>query len=404
MLAAGRPEVENGCVADFAVGSVFAGYRIESVAGRGGMGVVYRATDLSLDRTVAIKFISAELASNQAFRERFITEWKIAASLDHPNVIPIFQVGEHDGVLFQVMRYVDGFDLRTEIAEHGRLEPARAAAIVAQIGSALDAAHASGLVHRDVKPANVLLGSGDHVYLTDFGLSKRLVADPDDTKTGSLLGTLNYVAPEQIRGEKAGPRTDVYALGCLLFHALTGRVPFPMESQEAKLWAHISEPPPPVGSVVAGLPRAFDDVIARAMAKRPEDRFESAGALGSAAVAAASSGDGIVSKPVRERVAVAPSPDHTRDRRRALLRNAFRDPFNLAVLAGMLVAGLLLHARWWVVPLAGIVYAAAVARTYHDKDVRRMLLERERSRRRSSSTRLNVRSSPSRSRRGSPVC
>ena len=191
-------------MADLAVGSTFAGYRIESVAGRGGMGIVYRATDLGLERVVALKFIAGELSSTPGFRDRFTAESRTAASLDHPNMIPIFHAGEHEGVHFLVMRYVEGEDLRSELQKEGRLEPERAARIIAQVASALDAAHASGLVHRDVKPANVLLAPNDHVYLTDFGLTKRVLTDPDQTKTGELVGTLNYLAPEQVRGEHGG--------------------------------------------------------------------------------------------------------------------------------------------------------------------------------------------------------
>ena len=187
----------------------FAGYRIESRIGRGGMGVVYRATDLALDRVVALKVLSEDLALDEGFRRRFVTESKLAASLDHPNVIPIHAAGEHDGVLYIAMRFVPGDDLRTRLAEDGRLEPDAAVRIIAQVAGALDAAHAHHLVHRDVKPANVLVTSQNHVYLTDFGLSKRLTADSEATRSGMVLGTLDYIAPEQIRGEKIGPFTDV---------------------------------------------------------------------------------------------------------------------------------------------------------------------------------------------------
>ena len=209
------------------------------------MGVVYWATDLALDRPVALKLIANAHAGDAVFRRRFTTESRTAASLDHPNVVPIFHAGEHDGVLYLAMRYVEGKDLATEIRERGRLEADRAVRIVAQVASALSAAHDSGLVHRDIKPANVLLTPEDHAYLSDFGLTKRARGDSQDTQTGHLVGTLNYVAPEQIRGEPVGPRSDIYALGCVLFHALTGRPPFPMESDEAKLWAHSPSRPRP---------------------------------------------------------------------------------------------------------------------------------------------------------------
>ena len=214
-------------------------------------------------------------------------ESKLAASLDHPNVIPIYAAGEHDGVLYIAMRFVPGHDLRTLLREEQRLEPERAARIIAQVASALDAAHAHGLVHRDVKPANVLMGAEDHVYLTDFGLSKRVAADAEATRTGMVLGTLDYVAPEQIRGHDVGPFTDVYSLGCMAVHLLTGQVAFPVDTEEGKLWAHFSEKPPQPGARVPELGKRFDAIVARALAKRPEDRFATAGELGAALLAAA---------------------------------------------------------------------------------------------------------------------
>jgi serine/threonine protein kinase len=266
------------------IGRVIAGQRIESVAGRGGMGVVYRATDLDLERSVAVKVIAPAYADDAAFRRRFIAESRTAASLDHPNVIPIYRAGEEDAVLFQVMRFVDGKDLRAVLAEDGPLEPQRAIRILTQVAAALDAAHGSGLVHRDVKPGNILLGSGDHVYLTDFGLSKR--TGTDDTRTAQLVGTVNYVAPEQIRGQELTSRTDIYALGAVLFQMLTGRVPFPADSDEAKMWAHLSEPPPRASELRPELPRMLDDVVARALAKDPDQRFVTAGDLAAVAASA----------------------------------------------------------------------------------------------------------------------
>ena len=274
---------------DLAPGTQFAGHRIEEVAGRGGMGVVYRATQLALERTVALKVIAPGLMEDAAMRRRFLVEVRTAASLDHPNVIPLLYAGESDGVAYLAMRYVAGDDLRTLVRREGPLEPGRAARIVAQIGAALDAAHAAGLVHRDVKPANVLLGPGDHVYLTDFGLTKqaRSLGTAHTTRTGHWVGTLDYVAPEQIRGERIDARADVYALGCVLFFALCGVVPFPREGDEARLWAHLHEAPPRPSAVVTNVPRGFDAVIARALAKAPDDRFPSAGDLGRAAAAVA---------------------------------------------------------------------------------------------------------------------
>ncbi|WP_309233783.1 protein kinase [Conexibacter sp. W3-3-2] len=266
-------------------GTLFAGHEILGVAGRGGMGVVYRARQLDLDRTVALKLIAPSLAEDPSFRERFIRESRVAASLDHPNVIPVFSAGEEDGVLYLAMRFVQGDDLRTLVRREGPLSGPRAAQIVRQVGAALDAAHTRGVVHRDVKPANVLLGEGDHAYLTDFGLTKRVDSAGGQTRPGGWVGTLGYVAPEQIRGERVDARTDVYALGCVLHHALSGEAPYRRDSDEATMWAHLHDDPPPL--VVEGLSPAFDAVVARALAKDPAERFPSAGDLGRAALAAA---------------------------------------------------------------------------------------------------------------------
>ncbi len=203
-----------------APGATFGGYRVESQIGRGGMGVVYRATDLSLERPVALKLIAPDLAEDVSFRERFLREPRLAASLDHPNVIPIYEAGERDGQLYLAMRYVEGSDLKTIIEREGKLEPERALRIVAQVAAALDAAHRRALVHRDVKPANVLVDEDGHVYLTDFGITKQLGGDSTDT--GRVVGTLDYLAPEQIRGDPVDARTDVYALACVLYQCLSG--------------------------------------------------------------------------------------------------------------------------------------------------------------------------------------
>src|SRR3954454_5039521 len=252
-------------------GQEIGGYRIDDVAGRGGMGVVYKATQLALDRTVALKLIAPEVADDEDFRERFKRESRIAASIEHPNVIPVHEAGEVEGRLYIVMRYVDGTDLRELVAREGPLAPERAARIVAQVAEALDAAHARGLVHRDIKPANVLIarrGETDHVYLTDFGLTKHSSGESGLTKTGQWVGTLDYVAPEQIEGGAVDARTDVYALGAVLYQALTGRVPFERDTEVSKMWAHISDPPPSAVAKRPELPRALDAVIARAMAKK----------------------------------------------------------------------------------------------------------------------------------------
>ena len=343
---------------DALIATEFAGYRIDRRIGRGGMGVVYLATDLALERSVALKVLAEELAKQPGFQRRFVGESKLAASLDHPNVIPIYAAGEHDGVLYIAMRFVPGQDLRTLLREEGRLEPERAARLVAQVGSALDAAHAHGLVHRDVKPANVLMGAEDHVYLTDFGLSKRVAADSEATRTGMVLGTLDYVAPEQIRGHDVGPFTDVYSLGCMTVHLLTGQVAYPIETEEGKLWAHFSEPPPLPSARVPELGRRFDSLVARALAKRPEDRFATAGELGAAMLAAAGA-----SAPARRKPGRVPA---VRDERRDLLVTAATEPFNVVLLALLLIAGALLDSLPLMIPLALLVYAAGIARSMRD--------------------------------------
>ena len=248
------------------------GFVIEAVAGRGGMGVVYRARQQQPSRLVALKIIAGDVAGDSAFRARFRRESSIAAQIEHPNVIPVHAVGEADGVLYIVMRFVEGTDMRGLIAQEGRLQPRRAAAIVDAVGQALDAAHAQGLVHRDVKPANILIstaGGREHVYLSDFGLSRHIEGSQGLTGTGAFLGTIDYVAPEQARGDHIDARADVYSLGCVLFQALTGTVPFPLDNDLAKLYAHDRRPPPSALERVSDLPAAFEGVLARAMAKAP---------------------------------------------------------------------------------------------------------------------------------------
>ncbi|RKQ86560.1 serine/threonine-protein kinase [Solirubrobacter pauli] len=271
-----------------APGTALAGYRIESLAGRGGMGVVYRATQVALGRPVALKLLTAELADDEGFRARFRREWETAAAIDHPNVIPLYEAGaSEDGQLFIAMRFVEGVDL-AYLSADGPMGAERAVRLVAQIAAALDAAHARGLVHRDVKPANVLVGPGDHVYLTDFGLSRE-ATQTRLTRTGLFVGSTDYAAPEQVRGEATDARTDVYALGCVLFQLLTGGVPFARSGDMAKMYAHITEPPPLVSDTRPDLPE-LDAIVERAMAKAPEDRFQSAGALAAAATAAVHGG------------------------------------------------------------------------------------------------------------------
>jgi serine/threonine protein kinase len=248
---------------DVGTGSVIAGYRIEELAGRGGMGVVYRATQLALDRQVALKLIAPEFANDALFRQRFKRESRLAASIDHPNVIPVHEAGDAEGLLFISMRWVGGTDLDTLIRREGGLEPERAVALVAQVGAALDAAHARGLIHRDVKPGNVLVVPGpvEHVYLTDFGLVKRLRASAALTRSGQLLGTLDYVAPEQIQRTGGDARSDVYSLGCVLFHCVTGRVPFETDDDVAN--AHLNDSPPAPSELAPGLLPVLDLVVAR---------------------------------------------------------------------------------------------------------------------------------------------
>jgi serine/threonine protein kinase len=351
-------------VSDALIAKEFAGYRIVSRVGRGGMGVVYRAVDLSLERQVALKVLVEELADDPAFRARFERESKLAASLDHPSVIPIYAAGEWEGVLYLAMRLVDGADLRSVLRQVGRFEPERAVRIVTQVASALDAAHAHGLVHRDVKPANVLLAREDHVYLTDFGLSKRVTTDSAYTRTGEVLGSLDSIAPEQIRREATGPYTDVYALGCMAFQLLTGSVPFDIGTEEGKLWAHLSETPRAPSELVAELGTGFDIAVRRAMSKRPEDRQPSAGVF----AAALQQGLG-GSRPEGETLVTLSPPEPpdipTRERpriERILL--ALADPLNIVILAALLLTGALLGTVALTVPLALLVYAAGVLRTY----------------------------------------
>ena len=270
-------------------GDVFADHRIEGVLGRGGMGVVYRAIDLRLNRAVALKVIKPELSHDDDFRRRFRRESELAASVRQPNVVTIFQAGDSDGLLYVTMELIDGVDLRSVIAQHGRLDAVTAAEMIAQVAAALDAAHSSGLVHRDVKPANVLVANGTplHLYLTDFGLTKRTGSQSQITKTGMFLGTIDYAAPEQIQGWPVDARADVYALGCVLFEMLTGGAPFKRENDYGALYAHMTEPPPAPSAASLEVPAAFDDVIRRALAKSPDDRFPSAGDLARAALAAA---------------------------------------------------------------------------------------------------------------------
>ncbi|HEY7755717.1 MAG TPA: protein kinase [Actinomycetota bacterium] len=265
------------------IGTVFAGHRIHRVIGSGGASVVYLAEHLRLGRRVALKVLAPHLADDEAFRERFIRESRIAAGLDHPNVVTVFDAGEVEGSLYISMRYVEGSDLRRILDEQGPLEPARAVGILGQIASALDAAHAEGLVHRDVKPANMLVEirsatRDDRAYLSDFGITKRTASREGLTRTGQFVGTVDYVAPEQISGNPVDARTDVYSLGCVLFECLSGRVPFPGETGVATIYSHLNDAPPTLDPAL-GLGEGVDRIVSRALAKSKEARFGGCGEL-----------------------------------------------------------------------------------------------------------------------------
>ncbi|MFD3946128.1 serine/threonine-protein kinase [Streptomyces sp. NPDC058579] len=270
-LPAGR---ESGLV-----GKQIADYRVEAEIGRGGMAVVYRARDLRLDRTVALKLLAPELARNDTFRKRFAHESRVAAAIDHPHIVPVFEAGETEGVLYIAMRFVAGQDLRALLDREGPLPTVKAGRIAVQVASALDAAHAHDLVHRDVKPGNILVAEGtdrdhpEHVYLTDFGLTKKSLSLTGLTTVGQFVGTLDYVAPEQISGKPVDGRCDVYSLACVVYETLTGAPPFRRDDDMALLWAHQYDPPPPASADRPELTEAADQVLAKALAKVPEERY-----------------------------------------------------------------------------------------------------------------------------------
>lgn len=271
-------------------GQLLADHEITSVAGTGGMGVVYKATQRSLGRTVALKVIRDEIASAPEYRERFLREARLAASVDHPNVVQVYDVGEDEGHLWLAMQWVDGHDLGSVIANFGPRSPERAVAITCQIASALDAVHGAGLIHRDVKPANVLIrdvDNRDHAYLTDFGVAKPPDRGADQlTRTGSVVGTTGYLSPEQIKGAEPGPRSDLYALGCVFFETLTGKPPFSGDNELSVRWAHANDPRPRVPDVRPDLDSRYDAFLARALAVDPRDRFRSGRELAEALQAA----------------------------------------------------------------------------------------------------------------------
>ncbi|MDA0159803.1 serine/threonine protein kinase [Solirubrobacter ginsenosidimutans] len=300
----------TGLDADPLIGAEIAQYRIDERIARGGMGVVYRAEHLRLGRTVALKVIAPELSQDQSYRARFELEAKSASAIDDPHAVPIFDYGEQEGRLYIVMRYVDGPDLSTLIEEEGALAAERAADFVAQAGQALGAAHAINVVHRDVKPANLLIDrvrGREHVFVTDFGLIRAASSSRSGlTRTGGVVGTLDFIAPEQIADDPVTAQTDVYALGCVLYFALSGEVPFPRGSDAAKLNAHLTVEPPDLSD--KGLDPRLNPVLKTAMAKRPEDRFESAEAFGEAALAAVATSARFVRKTAAPKAKPEPEP------------------------------------------------------------------------------------------------
>ena len=255
-----------------------AGYRIEEVAGRGGMGVVYRAQHMHLGRTVALKLLNPELAASEEFRERFIREARAAAELEHPNIVPVYDAGEVEGRLYLAMKFIEGTDLAQLLEQEGKIGPERAVPLLEQLASALDAAHKNGLIHRDVKPANALL-DGDRLYLTDFGLTRRVDSTRPLTATGRAVGTAAYLAPEQIRGEALDRRVDVYALGCVTYQCLAGEPPYLRDTDMLIMWAHVGAEPPSLSAERPDLPATVDRVIQKALAKAREDRYDTCGQL-----------------------------------------------------------------------------------------------------------------------------
>ncbi|MEW1913238.1 serine/threonine-protein kinase [Kitasatospora sp. NPDC085895] len=262
-------------------GHQLATYRLEQLIGRGGMAVVYRAEDLRLGRTVAVKLLAPDLARNDVFRERFARESKAAAAIDHPHIVPVYEAGEADGLLYIAMRYVRGRDLRLLLDREGPLSLRQTVRITTQVASALDAAHGHDLVHRDVKPGNILVAEGtdsehpEHVYLTDFGLTKKSLSLSGLTTVGQFVGTLDYVAPEQINGKPVDGRCDVYSLACVVYEMLSGDPPYQRDDDLAQLWAHLNDPPPHLSEHRPNLPAALDDVLIRALAKTPDERYDS---------------------------------------------------------------------------------------------------------------------------------
>src|SRR5690606_38509476 len=261
------------------IGQEVAGYYIEDIVGKGGMAVVYLALDPRLSRRVALKILNPVLSVDDRFRQRFILESRTVASIEHPNIIPIYEANaDADGVLYIAMRYVDGLDLRRFIYDRGPLPLDQGTRIFAQVAAALDAAHAHDLIHRDVKPANILL-AGDHVYLTDFGITKHRTSISGLTQTDQFIGTPRYMSPEQINKEHIDGRADQYALACVVYEGLSGRLPFQRDNDIALLWAHLAEQPVPLTQLRPELPPEVDGVMMRALAKVPDQRYPSCAAF-----------------------------------------------------------------------------------------------------------------------------
>ncbi|ULE34078.1 serine/threonine-protein kinase [Mycobacterium sp. IDR2000157661] len=306
---------------DSRLGTTFGPYELQSLIGVGGMGEVYRAYDTARERTVALKVLRADMAADPDFQERFRRESRVAARLQEPHVIPVHDFGDIDGVLYIDMRLVEGASLKELLRTAGALPPSRAVSVIGQVAAALDAAHGNGLVHRDIKPENVLLTPDDFVYLVDFGIAHG-GGEASVTKTGLVLGSCAYMAPERISGERGGPASDVYSLACLLYECLTGRAPFEAGDLREVMGAHLFTAPPRPSIMRRGVGRGFDDVVARGMAKKPADRFPTAGDLAKAAAAAADQPP--VAAPVppppppgtRQFSAVDPNPARTAYQRR----------------------------------------------------------------------------------------
>jgi serine/threonine kinase PknH len=313
------------------VGTTFGKYTITGVLGSGGMGEVYEAYDNEIGRTVALKIIKSQYADDRKYRIRFERESHAAAKLQEPHVIPIHGYGEIDGCLFIDMRLVRGTDLQT-IIDTAPLDPSRAVAIIAQIGAALDAAHTEGLIHRDIKPQNIIVTPADFAYLVDFGIAE-VIGDTRLTAAGAQVGSFAYMAPERFGGREITPAIDVYALTCVLYEALTGQMPFQVDTPEAVVAAHLSYPPPQPSMANPDVPASFDDVIARGMAKEPDDRYGSAGALGRAANRALK-GAGSTSVELTETVRAPRKPERPRDRARWVV------PTVIAVSAALILSAI----------------------------------------------------------------